>query len=85
MKNQKTIMSVVNGKWQDQYGNPIDNFNAPQLMEIGKKVKSVFGDNITSSRIELVSSIINLTEKEENRLAYLLNRDDISFSKLAGY
>jgi hypothetical protein len=76
-------MKVVNGKWQDQYGEPIDHFNAPQLMEIGKKVKAVYGEQITSSRIELVSSIINLSEKEENGLNYLLS-SDVNIAKLAG-
>jgi hypothetical protein len=78
-------MRVVNGKWQDQHGEPINHFNAPQLMEIGQKVKAVYGEQITSSRIELISSIITLTEREENSLAHLLNRDDVSFSKLAGF
>ena len=78
-------MKVVNGKWQDQHGEPINHFNAPQLMEIGQKVKAVYGEDITSSRIELVSSIINLSEKEERSLAHLLNRDDVSFSRLAGF
>jgi len=78
-------MKVVNGKWQDQHGEPINHFNAPQLMEIGQKVKAVYGEEITSSRIELISSIVNLSEKEESSLAHLLNRDDVSFSKLAGF
>lgn len=78
-------MKVENGKWVDQYGDPINNFNVSGLIEIGQKVKAVYGDNITSSRIELVSSIINLSEKEERSLAHLLNRDDVSFSKLAGF
>jgi hypothetical protein len=78
-------MKVVNGKWQDQHGEPINHFNAPKLMEIGQKVKAVYGEEITSSRIELVSSIINLSEKEERSLAHLLNRDDVSFSRLAGF
>jgi hypothetical protein len=78
-------MKVVNGKWQDQHGEPINHFNAPKLMEIGQKVKAVYGEDITSSRIELVSSIINLSEKEERSLAHLLNRDDVSFSRLAGF
>jgi len=78
-------MKVVNGKWQDQHGEPVDNFNAPKLMEIGQKVKAVYGKEITSSRIELISSIVNLTEREESSLAHLLNRDDVSFSKLAGF
>ena len=76
-------MKVVNGKWQDQYGEPVDHFNAPQLMEIGQKVKAVYGKEITSSRIELVSSIINLSEKEENGLNYLLS-SDVNIAKLAG-
>jgi hypothetical protein len=78
-------MKVVNGKWQDQYGDPINHFNASELMEIGQKVKAVYGNNITSSRIELVSSIVNLSDREERSLAHLLNRDDVSFSKLAGF
>ena len=78
-------MRVVNGKWQDQHGEPINHFNAPKLMEIGQKVKAVYGEQITSSRIELISSIVNLSDKEERSLAHLLNRDDVSFSKLAGF
>ena len=76
-------MKVVNGKWQDQYGEPINHFNAPQLMEIGQKVKAVYGDNITSSRIDLISKLNHLSEKEENGLNYLLN-SDVNIAKLAG-
>lgn len=76
-------MKVINGKWQDQYGEPVDHFNASELMEIGKKVKAVYGDNITSNRIDLISSITSLSEKEENSLNYLLN-SDVNIAKLAG-
>jgi hypothetical protein len=78
-------MKVENGKWVDQYGDPINNFNVSGLMEIGQKVEAVYGNNITSSKIDLISSIINLSDKEERSLAHLLNRDDVSFSKLAGF
>jgi hypothetical protein len=78
-------MRVVNGKWVDKYDDPVDNFNSSQLIEIGKKVKVMYGENITSTRIDIISSIITLTEKEESSLAHLLNRDDVSFSKLAGF
>ena len=78
-------MKVVNGKWQDHNGEPVDNFNVSTLIEIGQKVRAVYGEEITSSRIELISSISNLSEKEENSLAHLLTRDDVSFSKLAGF
>ena len=77
-------MKVVNGKWQDQYGEPIDYFNAPKLMEIGQKVKAVYGDDITSNRIDLISRLNHLSEKEENGLNYLLS-SDVNIAKLAGY
>lgn len=77
-------MKVVNGKWQDQYGEPIDHFNAPKLMEIGQKVKAVYGDDITSNRIDLISRLNHLSEKEENGLNYLLS-SDVNIAKLAGY
>lgn len=78
-------MRVENGKWVDQYGDPINNFNVSGLMEIGQKVEAVYGREITSSRIDLISSIVTLSEREERSLAYLLNRDDVNFSKLAGF
>jgi hypothetical protein len=77
-------MKVINGKWQDQYGEPIDHFNAPKLMEIGQKVKAVYGDDITSNRIDLISRLNHLSEKEENGLNYLLS-SDVNIAKLAGY
>ena len=77
-------MKVVNGKWQDQYGEPVDHFNASKLMEIGQKVKAVYGDDITSNRIDLISRLNHLSEKEENGLNYLLS-SDVNIAKLAGY
>jgi hypothetical protein len=77
-------MRVVNGKWQDQHGEPINHFNAPQLMEIGQKVKAVYGDEINYDRISVISSICKLTGKEETNLAYLLEQEGM-ISKLSGY
>lgn len=76
-------MKVVNGKWQDRNGDPINHFNASELIEIGQKVKAVYGEDITSNRIDLISSLTTLSEKEENGLAYLLS-SDINIAKLAG-
>lgn len=78
-------MKIIDGRWVDQYNDPIDNFNVAELVEIGEKVEAIYGKQITYNRIDLISSIRNLTRKEENSLAYLLNRDDITLSKLAGY
>jgi hypothetical protein len=77
-------MKIINGKWQDDNENPINNFNVSELLEIGQKVKAVYGDNITYDRINLISSIRRLTSKEESSLAYLLEQE-ASISKLAGY
>lgn len=76
-------MKVVNGKWQDRNGDPINHFNASELIEIGQKVKAVYGEDITSNRIDLISSLTTLSEKEENGLTYLLS-SDINIAKLAG-
>lgn len=76
-------MKVVNGKWQDQHGNPVNDFNVKELIEIGQKVKAVYGDNITSNRIDLISNLTKLSEKEENGLNHLLS-SEVNIAKLAG-
>ena len=75
-------MKVVNGKWQDQHGNPVNDFNVKELIEIGQKVKAVYGDDITSNRIDLISNLTKLSEKEESGLNYLLS-SDVNIAKLA--
>jgi hypothetical protein len=77
-------MKIVNGRWVDDNNNPVDNFNVTQLLEIGQKVKALYGDKITYDRINLISSIRRLTSREESGLAYLLEHDGM-ISKLAGY
>lgn len=77
-------MKIINGKWQDDYEDPIDNFNVSELLEIGKNVQIVYGDDITYSRINIISSIKKLTTRQENDLSYLLSQEG-ALSKLAGY
>jgi hypothetical protein len=77
-------MKIINGKWQDVNEDPVDNFNVSKLLEIGQKVKAVYGEKITYDRINLMSSIRRLTLKEESDLAYLLEQEGM-ISKLAGY
>jgi hypothetical protein len=77
-------MKIINGRWVDDNHNPVDNFNVSQLLEIGQKVKAVYGDKITYNRINVISSITKLTGKEEGDLAYLLEQEGV-ISKLAGY
>lgn len=77
-------MKIENGKWVDQYGDPVDNFNVSELLDISEKVEAIYGKNITYNRIDLISSIKSLSEQEESSLAYLLTQD-VNISKLAGY
>jgi hypothetical protein len=77
-------MKIINGKWQDDNEDPIDNFNVSELLEIGKNVQAVYGEKITYDRITLMSSIRRLTGREEGELAYLLSQEG-AISKLAGY
>ena len=77
-------MKIINGKWQDINDNPVDNFNVSQLLEIGRNVKVLYGEKITYDRINLISSLRNLTDRQESDLAYLLDQEG-AISKLAGY
>ena len=77
-------MKIINGRWVDNNNNPVDNFNVSQLLEIGRNVKVLYGEKITYDRINLISSLRNLTDRQESDLAYLLDQDG-AISKLAGY
>lgn len=77
-------MKIINGRWVDNNNNPVDNFNVSELLEIGQKVKAVYGENITYDRIDVISSINKLTGKQESGLAYILEKEGV-ISKLAGY
>jgi hypothetical protein len=77
-------MKIINGRWVDDNNNPVDNFNVTELLEIGQKVKAVYGGNITYDRIGLISSINRLTRREEGELAYLLKQEGV-ISKMVGY
>ena len=77
-------MRIINGRWQDAYGDPVDELNVSQLLEIGENVQNVYGEDITYSRIELMSAIKSRTPDQESSLAYILSKNDL-ISKLAGF
>ena len=77
-------MRIIDGKWQDKYGQPVDNFNVTELMQIGEKVTALYNEDITYDRISLVASLGNLDSKQESLIAELL-QDNRTISKLAGY
>jgi hypothetical protein len=77
-------MKIENGKWVDQYGDPVTVFTYDKMREIGDNLVNLYGEDITYSRINLISTIKTLTPKQEDDLAYVLSQEG-AISKLAGY
>jgi len=77
-------MKIINGKWQDEQGEPVTEQNYSKLKKIGDNLSTLYGEKITYSRIELVSNITSLTPRQESDLVHVLNQDNL-ISKLAGY
>ena len=77
-------MRIINGKWQDDLGEPVTVFSYNKMKEIGNNLVNLYGEDITYSRINLISTIKTLTPKQESDLAYVLNSKN-GISKLAGY
>ena len=77
-------MHIINGKWQDDQGEPVTVFNYDKIKEIGSNLVNLYGEDITYSRINLISTIKTLTPKQESDLAYVLSNEG-AISKLAGY
>lgn len=77
-------MKIENGKWVDQYGDPVTVFSYDKVKEIGDNLVNLYGEDITYSRINLISTIKTLTPKQEDDLAYVLSQEG-AIAKLAGY
>ena len=77
-------MKIENGKWVDQYGDPVTVFSYDKMREIGDNLVNLYGEDITYSRINLISTIKQLTPKQEDDLAYVLSQEN-GISKLAGF
>jgi hypothetical protein len=77
-------MKIVDGKWQDDQGEPVTVFSYNKIKEIGSNLVNLYGEDITYSRINLISTIKTLTPKQESDLAYVLSSEG-AISKLAGY
>lgn len=68
-------MQIVAGKWVDEKFNPIDELNYSQLKELGRKVQSLYGENISYNRIEFVSNLSCLTEAQEEGLRIVFDEN----------
>ena len=65
-------MKILNGRWVDEYHDPIDNFNFKKFEELSSKVYCVYGSKITYNRIEVINSLNKLNQKQEVVLSTIL-------------
>ena len=68
----------------DEDGNSVTELNYGKLKKIGENLSTLYGEDITYSRIDLLTTITSLTAKQEKDLVHVLNQDNL-ISKLAGY
>lgn len=66
-------MKIINGRWVDDNHNPIDERTSGQLVELGRKVQSLYGKNITYNRIKFVKELISLNNKQEDALCLVFD------------
>lgn len=66
-------MQIIDGRWVDDQFNPIDERTSPLFVELGRKVQSIYGKNITHDRIKLVNQLSSLDNKDEKVLSRLID------------
>lgn len=71
-------MKIQNGKWVNDFEESLSKFEMKELIELGQRVKSVFGEDITYDRIEIINSLSSeKNEKKETILNYLLQNENV--------
>ena len=67
-------MRIINGRWVvDDNLTPIDERTSPAFVKLGKKLKSIYGKNITHDRIDLISKLDSLTDSDERALSRIID------------
>lgn len=71
-------MRIFNGRWIDDNNNPIDERTSPDFVELGRKVQSLYGRNITYNRIKFIKELSNLDDKQEDALCLVFDNNLIN-------
>jgi hypothetical protein len=71
-------MRIFNGRWVDDHNNPIDERTSPSFVELGRKVQSLYGKNITYNRIRFVKELSSLNNQQEDALCLVFDNDLIN-------
>lgn len=67
-------MKIVNGKWVDQYEDPIDDRTYSQLTSLGMKLRVLYGKEITYDRIQIVTQLTQLDTLDERALSVIFEQ-----------
>jgi hypothetical protein len=71
-------MKIINGRWVDDNSNPIDERTSPSFVELGRKVQSLYGKNITYNRIKFVKELSSLNNQQEDALCFVFDNNLIN-------
>jgi len=76
------MIQIINGRWVDENHNQLDERNCSELTNLGKKVKTIYGGNITHDRIVLINQLSSLEDNDERILNRIINEGHLE--KLIG-
>lgn len=75
-------MKIINGKWVDRYGEPINDLNYKEFKDISTRVSVMYNNNITYDRINIISALKCLNKTQEKNLTILVeNEKEILLNK----
>jgi hypothetical protein len=77
-------MKILNGRWVNEFDEPLTIFEAAEIKPLGERVKAVFGKtNITHERIKIVNRLSSIDTMSERVISNVLDNNEL-MSKLAG-
>lgn len=74
-------MKIENGKWVNDNGDRLTVLETKNIKSLGEKIVSIFGNDITYERIEIVNCLTKKDFKKEILLSKLINNEEL-LSKL---
>jgi hypothetical protein len=75
-------MKIENGRWVNDQGDQLTDFEWEEFNTLGEKVSSLFGTDITYERINIVRVLSEKNNNKEKVINKLLTNEEL-FSKLA--
>ena len=74
-------MKILNGKWVNDNEESLSILEIQNVLSLGKKVVSLFGEDITYERINIVNSFSKNDKDKERVINHLLENEKL-FNKL---